>query len=72
MLKPDKSVHTQGAAVLARAVKEQERRKGERDGFSSAPGDCLAYKHYRDVRAHTRLKPLAVGSSVLYFPVITC
>ena len=30
-------------------MKEQLRRKGENDGFSQAPGDCLAYKYYRDV-----------------------
>ncbi|KAK9839810.1 hypothetical protein WJX81_003436 [Elliptochloris bilobata] len=36
------------AGVLARAVKEQERRRGEREGFSAAPGDCLAYKYFRD------------------------
>jgi hypothetical protein len=36
------------SVVLARAVKEHERRKGENEGFSSTPADCLAYKHYRD------------------------
>ena len=35
---------------MARAVREQERRGGAKEGFSTAPGDCLAYKHYRDVR----------------------
>lgn len=34
--------------VLAKAIKEHERRNGARDGFSTAPADCLAYKHYRD------------------------
>ena len=48
----------QEAGVLARAVKEQERRKGEKEGFSAAPGDCLAYKHYRDVRLAPALLPL--------------
>ncbi|KAK9904948.1 hypothetical protein WJX75_006180 [Coccomyxa subellipsoidea] len=36
------------ASLLSRSVKEQLRRKGENDGFSQAPGDCLAYKYYRD------------------------
>lgn len=40
----------QDAVVLARAVKEHERREGEKLGFSGdEPGDCLAFKHYRDV-----------------------
>ena len=37
-----------GCTVLARAMKEHERRKGAREGFSESPGDCLAFKHYRD------------------------
>ena len=40
----------QEATVLAREVKEHERRAGQKEGFSEHPGDCLAYKHYRDVR----------------------
>ena len=40
----------QEATVLARSVKEHERRAGQKEGFSAHPGDCLAYKHYRDVR----------------------
>lgn len=47
--------------MLARAVKEQERRKGEKEGFSAAPGDCLAYKHYRDVCPCRRLLTCAPG-----------
>ena len=39
----------QESAVLERAVKEQERRQGHKEGFSESPGDCLAYKYYRDV-----------------------
>jgi hypothetical protein len=39
----------QEATVLSRAVKEHERRGGDKEGFSEAPGDCLAYKYYRDV-----------------------
>ncbi|GFR49049.1 hypothetical protein Agub_g11075 [Astrephomene gubernaculifera] len=34
--------------VLARAMKEFERRPQERAGFSEAPGDCLAFKYLRD------------------------
>ena len=35
--------------MLERAVKEQERREGHKEGFSTSPADCLAYKYYRDV-----------------------
>ena len=38
--------------MLARAIKEHERREGKREGFSDTPGDVLAYKHYRDVRGN--------------------
>lgn len=37
--------------VLARAVKEHERRDGRREGFADTPGDVLAYKYFRDVSA---------------------
>jgi hypothetical protein len=40
----------QDAVLLARAVKEHERREGVKAGFSEAPGDCLAFKYFRDVR----------------------
>ena len=40
----------QECELLARAVKEQERRSGEKEGFTASPADCLAYKYYRDVR----------------------
>ncbi len=43
-------VCVQMATLLSKSVKEQLRRKGENEGFSQAPGDCLAYKYYRDVR----------------------
>ena len=36
--------------VLARAIKEHERRDGRREGFADTPGDVLAYKYFRDVR----------------------
>ncbi len=39
----------QMATLVSKSVKEQQRRKGEIDGFSEAPGDALAYKYYRDV-----------------------
>ena len=42
-------LHVQEATVLSRAVKEHERRRGQKEGFSGAPGDCLAFKYYRDV-----------------------
>lgn len=41
-LSPDDSL------VLARAIKEHARRTEAADGFSSAAGDCLAFKYYRD------------------------
>ena len=44
------SMAVQEATVLSRSAKEHERRKGEKEGFSKAPGDCLAFKYYRDVR----------------------
>ena len=34
--------------VLARAIKEHERRKGTKEGFADTPADALAYKHFRD------------------------
>lgn len=37
--------------MLARSVKEHERRAGHKLGFAGEePGDCLAFKYYRDVR----------------------
>lgn len=39
----------QSSEALARAMKEWERRPGERTGFSDSPGDCLAFKYLRDV-----------------------
>lgn len=41
----------QSARVLARAIKEWVRREGDKQGFSNAPADCLAFKYYRDVSA---------------------
>uniref|UniRef100_A0A7S3QWT1 Uncharacterized protein n=1 Tax=Dunaliella tertiolecta TaxID=3047 RepID=A0A7S3QWT1_DUNTE len=34
--------------VLARAMKEWDRRPKERTGFSNLPADCMAFKHLRD------------------------
>lgn len=40
--------------VLARAMKEWDRRPSERSGFNDGPGDCMAFKYLRDVRAPVR------------------
>lgn len=37
--------------VLSRAIRDHMRRDGKKEGFSLTPGDCLAYKYFRDVRA---------------------
>jgi Rubisco accumulation factor 1 alpha helical domain len=50
----------QEAVILARAVKEHERREGVKLGFSKSPGDCLAFKFYRDVRSRHSLLPTRV------------
>eukprot|EP00195_Chlamydomonas_chlamydogama_P015583 CAMPEP_0202902946 /NCGR_PEP_ID=MMETSP1392-20130828/19415_1 /ASSEMBLY_ACC=CAM_ASM_000868 /TAXON_ID=225041 /ORGANISM="Chlamydomonas chlamydogama, Strain SAG 11-48b" /LENGTH=487 /DNA_ID=CAMNT_0049589829 /DNA_START=253 /DNA_END=1716 /DNA_ORIENTATION=+ len=34
--------------ILARSMKEWERRVSERVGFTDHPGDCLAFKYFRD------------------------
>jgi len=39
---------TAQCAMLAKAIKEHERRGGRREGFTDSPADCLAYKYYRD------------------------
>ena len=39
----------QESVILSRAIREHARRQGQDEGFSSSPGDCMAYKHYRDV-----------------------
>ncbi|KAK9807048.1 hypothetical protein WJX72_012001 [[Myrmecia] bisecta] len=33
---------------LARAIKDHERRQGSKEGFTASPGDCLAFKFYRE------------------------
>jgi hypothetical protein len=35
--------------VLARSMKEWDRRPTERQGFNDGPADCLAFKYLRDV-----------------------
>ena len=50
----------QQSTVLARAVKEHERRKGENEGFSDQPADCLAYKYYRDAIENKRQEEVEV------------
>ena len=40
----------QQCEILARAMKEWDRRPGERAGFTDSPGDCMAFKYLRDVR----------------------
>ena len=44
----EQELDPQESLVLARAIKEHERRKGEKEGFSDSPADCLAFKYYRD------------------------
>jgi hypothetical protein len=47
------------STMLARAVKEHERRKGVNEGFSGSPADCVAYKHYRDALENKRGEDVA-------------
>jgi hypothetical protein len=63
------------ALILAKAVKEHERRVGGKEGFSASPGDCLAYKHYRDVsacRAAAGPAALRAGSARLLPRLLCC
>ncbi len=46
-------VPPQACEVLARAMKEWERRPLERNGFTNLPGDCMAFKYLRDVSTLT-------------------
>lgn len=45
-------LYLQACEVLARAMKEWDRRPRERSGFSASPGDCMAFKHLRDVSVY--------------------
>lgn len=44
----EKALDPDECEVLARAMKEWERRDMERNGFSNHPGDCMAFKLLRD------------------------
>ncbi|KAK9784877.1 hypothetical protein WJX73_008467 [Symbiochloris irregularis] len=44
----EQGLEAPAARVLAKAMKEHVRREGPAFGFSTAPGDSLAYKYYRD------------------------
>eukprot|EP00798_Chlamydomonas_sp_ICE-L_P011695 gene11695-34421_t len=44
----DKQLDYQVCEVLARSMKEFERRDDDRHGFSAHPGDCLSFKYMRD------------------------
>lgn len=44
------------AAIVARAIKEQQRRGEAAVGFSAAAGDCLAFKYYRDAQECRNMK----------------
>ena len=46
----ESSAIVQETNVLSRAIREHARRQGQHEGFSTSPGDCLAYKYFRDVR----------------------
>jgi len=60
------------ASTLARAYREWERRAREREGFSDAPGDVLAYKYWRDAaecrREEDKEKALQKGLAVAVTP----
>ena len=62
MCSPDQHMHSaccpdpfcvlpwlQMCEVLAKSMKEWERREQERHGFTFHPADCLAFKYLRDV-----------------------
>jgi hypothetical protein len=44
----EKKIGPDDCEILARAMKEWERRDQERHGFSNHPGDCMAFKFLRD------------------------
>lgn len=46
----EKNLDPPACKILARAMKEWERRPEERVGFADTPGDCLAFKLLRDAR----------------------
>lgn len=62
------ALEEQDCEMLARAMKEYERRPVERVGFSDQPGDCLAFKYLRDAfecrRREDQIKYVHKGLSV--------
>jgi hypothetical protein len=52
----------QACEVLARAMKEWDRRRGERTGFNNSPGDCMAFKYLRDVSSGRYWVPSVVDA----------
>ncbi|GFH15929.1 uncharacterized protein HaLaN_12256, partial [Haematococcus lacustris] len=46
----------QACEVLARSMKEWERRPVERTGFTDHPGDCMAFKYLRDALECTKVE----------------
>jgi predicted alpha/beta hydrolase len=64
------------ATVLARAIKEQQRRGTAAAGFSGSAGDCLAFKYYRDAQecrdTESRKKYIGVMSLVASHATTSC
>lgn len=52
----DQQLSADMATVLARAIKDQQRRGEAAAGFSGAAGDCLAFKYYRDAQECRNMK----------------
>jgi len=46
----ENQLDTQDSAVLARSIKEHERKRSGYQSFSEDPGDCLAFKYWRDAQ----------------------
>lgn len=63
----------EAASILAKAIKEQQRRGDAAAGFSSAAGDCLAFKYYRDAQEcrNIRERQQYIGAAPLH-PYIPC
>jgi len=59
----------QQCEILARAMKEWDRRPGERAGFTDSPGDCMAFKYLRDA-VECRLAEDAAEKLSLAFRVV--
>ena len=52
----DEQLSGEMATVLARAIKEQQRRGKAAEGFTAAAGDCLAFKYFRDAQECRNMK----------------